>query len=429
MGADSMEKSLSEVSQNSDQFSEAEKYPLISIKGFTASKQTQLFTILKELRFTGKLLIRSRNKNRWTFFIHLGRIIYATGGLHPVRRWQRHLNIHCPEVMGDLQHLSRDLQQLSVIGRQACWEYQLLTLWTEQKRINREEVNTIVRAILAEIFFDISQLGEVVYEYQPDNSLTSQITLIQSEDAIATAWKQWQAWQSAELEPYSPNDTPIIQDFAQLKENVSPQAFQELKSLLDGQQTIRDLAVTTQQDIVSTARFLLPYIQLEWLKLVPLADLPAPIASSFPQKPSILPSKAIPTPIDKPLIAFVEDDTVTCQRMEQIVTDAGYDYLAVKDSLRSLFLLMQHQPHFIFLSLTMPITNGYELCSQLRKVTAFQNTPIVILTENKTLVDRMRAKIVGSTDFLGKPLNQEKVLEVIQKHLKISASLDSLDVE
>lgn len=425
-----MEKILfSEASEDSEQLSPTEKYPLISIKGFTASKQTQLFTILKELRFTGRLLIGSRNQKKWTFFIYFGRIIYATGGVHPVRRWQRNLNLYCPEVTGNLQHLQQDLEQLITMGGYPCWEYQLLTLWTEQKRIHREQVNRMVRATLAEIFFDISQLGEVVYEYQPDNSLTSQLTLIKAEEVITTAWKQWQAWRSAKLGRYSPNDTPIIQDLAQLKEKVSPQTYQGLKNLLDGEQTLRDLAITMKRDVVSITRFLLPYLQPGWVKLVTIDDLPAPITSSLLKKPSTPQPKPIPRPSDKPLIAFVENDASICKTMQEVVTKAGYDYLEINDSLRSLSLLMQHQPHFIFLDLAMPVTNGYELCSQLRKVIAFQNTPIVILTENRTIIDRMRAKLVGSTDFLRKPINQENILGMIQKHLKVSELPDESDVE
>ncbi|MDJ0704234.1 MAG: hypothetical protein QNJ46_13195, partial [Leptolyngbyaceae cyanobacterium MO_188.B28] len=34
------------------------------------------------------------------------------------------------------------------------------------------------------------------------------------------------------------------------------------------------------------------------------------------------------------------------------------------------------------------------------------------------LVDRLRAKLVGSTDFLPKPLKKEKVFGMLKKHLK-----------
>ncbi|MEL6500545.1 MAG: response regulator, partial [Cyanobacteria bacterium J06623_1] len=75
------------------------------------------------------------------------------------------------------------------------------------------------------------------------------------------------------------------------------------------------------------------------------------------------------------------------------------------------------KPDLIFLDLVMPNTNGYEICSQLRKLSYFKQTPIVILTGNDGIVDRVRAKMVGSTDFLGKPAQPEQVLETIAKYI------------
>jgi chemotaxis family two-component system response regulator PixG len=66
----------------------------------------------------------------------------------------------------------------------------------------------------------------------------------------------------------------------------------------------------------------------------------------------------------------------------------------------------------------MPNTNGYEICIQLRKVSAFRETPIIILTGNDGIIDRVRAKVVGATDFLGKPVDAETVLAVANKYLK-----------
>jgi DNA-binding response OmpR family regulator len=65
----------------------------------------------------------------------------------------------------------------------------------------------------------------------------------------------------------------------------------------------------------------------------------------------------------------------------------------------------------------MPIANGYEICAQIRRVSALKNMPVVILTGRDGLVDRVRATIVGCSDFIAKPVEAEKVLKVIEKYL------------
>ena len=103
--------------------------------------------------------------------------------------------------------------------------------------------------------------------------------------------------------------------------------------------------------------------------------------------------------------------------MEKILTTGGYRFLGVQDSLRAIATLLSRKPDLIFLDLIMPNTNGYEICTQLRKVSAFRDTPIVILTGNDGIIDRVRAKIVGASGFLSKPANAETVLEATRQHL------------
>jgi chemotaxis family two-component system response regulator PixG len=103
--------------------------------------------------------------------------------------------------------------------------------------------------------------------------------------------------------------------------------------------------------------------------------------------------------------------------LEAILQPLGYDILTILDPLQGVSLLLKHKPQLIFLDLVMPSTNGYELCTFLRRSSVFKETPIVMLTGHDGMVDRLRAKVVGSTDFLSKPPDTTKVLQVVQKHL------------
>ncbi|MCL1489314.1 MAG: response regulator [Pseudanabaena sp. Salubria-1] len=65
----------------------------------------------------------------------------------------------------------------------------------------------------------------------------------------------------------------------------------------------------------------------------------------------------------------------------------------------------------------MPIVGGYELCTQIRRIPEFKDTPILILTSNDTFVDRIRSKFVGATAFISKTSGNEKIGEQIQRYL------------
>ena len=61
----------------------------------------------------------------------------------------------------------------------------------------------------------------------------------------------------------------------------------------------------------------------------------------------------------------------------------------------------------------MPIANGYELCRQIRRISVFMDTPVIILISSDSIVDRVRAKVLGSTGLLTKPIELEKVQAIL----------------
>jgi two-component system, chemotaxis family, response regulator PixG len=113
----------------------------------------------------------------------------------------------------------------------------------------------------------------------------------------------------------------------------------------------------------------------------------------------------------------VDDSPQMCQQMESILTKAGYRVLTITDDMKAIPLLLEQKPDLLFLDLVMPVVNGYEVCAQLRRVSAFQKIPIVILTGNDGMIDRMRAKMVKASGFLNKPVTSRRVVAAIQKYL------------
>jgi chemotaxis family two-component system response regulator PixG len=85
------------------------------------------------------------------------------------------------------------------------------------------------------------------------------------------------------------------------------------------------------------------------------------------------------------------------------MTRHGLRFLKIQDAIQALPIIIQQKPDLIFLDLIMPIASGYEICTQLRRISAFAETPVIILTGNDGLIDRVRAKVVGSTILLPNP--------------------------
>ncbi|MEW5857484.1 MAG: response regulator [Cyanobacteriota bacterium] len=382
-------------------------------------------TALKQARFSGRLFLKGTLGQEWTLYFYLGRILYATGGTHPVRRWQRHLGIHCSNVSLNQLDLPTDISEISSEVSKNCREYFLLCLLLKQQKIDREQVVKIIQGIVLEVLFDVTQEIPKALQIKQENPLAPQLLLIDAEQAIAKTQEIWQAWKIAKISDVLPNRAPSIKQPEQLQQKTSPTVYKSLTFLLNGQRTLRDIAVQTKRNVAEVTRSLLPYLETGLVELSDISDLANPLAqasSGLPVKNPPTSSSSGKTPAQvatrKPLIACVDDSPLVCKNMEKILTSAGYQFLAVPDSMRAIATLLNRKPHIIFLDLVMPNTNGYEICTQLRKVSAFRDTPIIILTGNDGIIDRVRAKVVGASDFMGKPVDAEKVLAVTNKYLK-----------
>jgi chemotaxis family two-component system response regulator PixG len=179
--------------------------------------------------------------------------------------------------------------------------------------------------------------------------------------------------------------------------------------LLDGQRSLRDLSVKLGRDALNLTYALYPYVKTDWISLEPLADFPPLL-----EEPTSTDASSQKGP---PLIACVDDSLMVCKSMGQIIRSAGYDFLPITEGVKAVPLMLSKKPDFVFLDLVMPDTNGYEICSQLRKISRFKDTPIVILSGNDGLVDQVRARLLGASDFISKPIEPIIILSVVRKHL------------
>ncbi|HEY9628198.1 MAG TPA: response regulator [Coleofasciculaceae cyanobacterium] len=361
-------------------------------------------------------------------------MLYATGGEHPVRRWRRNLTLHgIHKISHSNGHIAShangyetaqedawisDLNDLSAEDCAIGWEYALLNLWVSRQEITEEQAAKIALSNIVEVLFEIAQAGVLTDEVHQGSFPTIRLRLIKLEKVTARTQVRWQTWQDAKLGDYSPHHAPVIRQAEQIQKQTSAAFYQNLVTLLNGQRTLQDLSVQMRRDITEVTLSLLPFIQLGWIDLIQIPDLPTP---RYPD-PALL-SPSAKAPARQKLIACVDDSFLVRHMMEKLLTSAGYQFMGVDDAVRSIGILLSRKPDLIFLDLMMPNANGHEICEQLRKLSLFRHTPIVILTSSDGYANRLRSNFVGASDFLSKPLEAEAVLSVIRKHLEPQASL------
>lgn len=382
------------------------------------------FKTCTRLQFNGKLEIQSCKGNKFCFYYRLGRIVWATATKHSFRRWKRQMSQYCPQInLGTIRPNAQDIEV-------EHWEYQILETLCKEKRINRQQVISIVDSTIAEILFDLGQQinsDTVVCQRNQYVILDAPMSLSSTDMSLKLMYHSWHSWAEAGLASFSPDLAPILRQPEQLQRLVSPAVYENFIRVMQGKYTLRDLAVKMKQDVLTVSRSLLPYVLRGIIELVEVEDYS--IISLSPIKEHINSSQNTSTksqPIriqaKAPLIACIDDSPQICMLMEQIIVANGMKFVGIKDPLNILPILIEHKPDFIFLDLIMPVTNGYEVCSQIRRVSVLAKVPIVILTGSDGIFDRMRAKVAGSTDFLTKPIIEDRIIQTIHKYLQTNVN-------
>jgi chemotaxis family two-component system response regulator PixG len=368
-----------------------------------------------QLQYNGQLNIKSSKGRKWTFYYRLGRIVWATGSDHPFRRWRRNMAQHCPNV--DVNKIRCRDEDIAI----DYWDYQLLDILYKRQKIQREKIHAIVESTIAELFFDLAQeldFASVTCNYAKGVLLEMPMSFTNADMSIRQMQDAWSIWSQAGLANIYPNLSPVLRRPEQLQQMVNPSVYKNFVNLIDGQFTLRELGIKMKQDVLPVSRSLLPYILKGIIELVSVPDLPLTVESSR----SIIKQ---PTKQAAPLIACVDDSPQVCKILEEIMTRYGLRFVKIQDAVQALPILIQEKPDLIFLDLIMPIASGYEICTQLRRISAFADTPVIILTGNDGLVDRVRAKVVGSTDFMSKPIVADRVMNMVRKYLAIPNSLNN----
>lgn len=239
---------------------------------------------LTEAQFSGSLDCDAVHMARQRLFFVAGRLVWAGGGMHRLRRWRRLLKQVCPEAIFALSQLTPELPT-------PAWEYEALRNLLNENHISRDQARSLITLQISEVLFDIVQAWSLAerYEAQADNGfkIKDAITLIPAQDLLPNVAEQWETWVNAGMHLYSPNLSPLLDDPVQLQHQVTAATFVKLKQMLRGQHSLRELASLMGQDVGKLAQALVTYEQQRFLQMRITPDMPGSIPTPSGRSPEL----------------------------------------------------------------------------------------------------------------------------------------------
>lgn len=115
--------------------------------------------------------------------------------------------------------------------------------------------------------------------------------------------------------------------------------------------------------------------------------------------------------------ALIVDDSPTMRQMVAFtLTNAGFTVIQAedgKDAVNKVSAGMKLD--IVVTDLNMPEMDGIALIKELRKLTTFKFTPILMLTTESAAEKKVAGKEAGATGWIVKPFNPEVLLKTIAK--------------
>lgn len=390
----------------------------------------QQIILCSEKRFTGKLCVTNLDGNNvhsidgncWNLYFFRGRLVGDSAGIHPVRRLRRQFSqqqIDLSESIEERFFVSIDLQDRN---------YFVIKQLLIDNYIDQEQAEMMIEGSLTEVLFDILQYEATTEGHgKPPLTYLLQTEIGEEEELPAILIKpelilqqvndNLRTWCNKGFLGYSPNLTPYINDPVVLQGFASAKSYKNMAFLLDGDRTLRDIAIKVDEDMEAVMLSTLKYRNLGFLSFRLMPDInpsekkltTAIINYKMPTFPA-----SGQTTNKNSIVAHLGIDN---QGIKTIIENAGHSYVNLQEFSRTTINLLQHQPDLILVDSLTTNINAQKFCGQIRRTNKFKKTPIVFFNNNAGVMGWLHQRMEHSTEYIAKHYGQQELLTVLNKYI------------
>lgn len=438
---------------------------------------TGTFNNLSPLHLLGQLTNSSTNaclhvfsnSVYWSIYIEQGKIIYATDSLEPFDRLERHLRMSSQQnsqLTGEIRLQLRllfepdwQIQQLTMDQQYDLGhlpEYQAIHWLIREKHLLDLPAGQLIRALTIEVIESFLLIKAGNYELQELVNSLPIICQLDIESTILYCQARLQIWQSLTPQITSPYQRPYLLVNSRFYNKSLPALQQHFTSWMKGF-SLRHLAVILGLDEIQLAQMLYPHIlhgsillheadppfdkfpQIEGLSAVnspqyitqiaaaevnPILSFNVPEVSALQTTTANGSNNVAENIVINPpnqqknyKILSVDDSPTILKEISRFLEDEKFSVVTVNEPIKAVMSIIRHKPDLILLDLNMAGIDGYELCRIIRNNSQFTKVPIIFVTGNKGIIDKVKAKIVGSSGYLTKPFTRAELMKMVFMHL------------
>jgi twitching motility two-component system response regulator PilG len=325
-------------------------------------------------------------------------------------------------IVEALRHSNCDLSLSPSAAINKDDEYTALTEWHQQTNMPLADFRQLIVKISTEALVQAISFNKAKVEFVKHPYLDPLLVSVPIANLLKPSLPQIRQWQ--QLHSYI--SSPLVRfdlDLAKAKTEFegyvnitrtpvvdairSDSSQPQWLDLLAKKACLYEVARAADVDTLTMANWLHPLLETQMISVLPYQGVSKPHNS--------LPTIGKEESESSSTIACIDDSASVQRQVKMVLEMSGHNVISITDPASSLTALVRQKPDLILMDINMPDINGYELSKMLKQTRHLRQVPIVMLTGRSGLVNRMRAQLVGASDFLTKPVEPHQLLATIDK--------------
>ncbi|MGD1922413.1 MAG: EAL domain-containing protein [Pleurocapsa sp.] len=127
-------------------------------------------------------------------------------------------------------------------------------------------------------------------------------------------------------------------------------------------------------------------------------------------------------------ILIVDDVPDNLRLLSTTLTQQGYKVRCAKNGSMALMGARNDSPDLILLDINMPDLNGYQVCEKLKTNELTKSIPVIFLSAQDDIKDKVKAFSTGGVDFISKPFQVEEVLARVRNQIALQEANNKVKI-
>jgi twitching motility two-component system response regulator PilG len=343
---------------------------------------------------SGKLVIQNPldPSIHWRVYLGNGRIHYAGSGMGHAERLNYLFGRYLPN-------------QKSTLPPEINDDYQYLCELWQTDKFSFQEIRAILAKFTQEALIEILSQNKAFCYFENIVGLERLLLYLNLKKLMLPVESKVRFWWQLRVEIMSPFQRPLVTNRSKLIDlmdgqlgQISP-SLRHLTHFLEDQGCLYELANQMEISTLKLGTVLSPLIQEGIITMG---------------------SYILPKSDTRPIVACIDDSPAIQRVVKFTLESSGYRVISIKESLKALTSLLSPKPDLILMDINMPDIDGYQLCSLCRKSSALKDIPIIMLTGRDGILDRVKAKMVGSVGYMSKPFLPQELVKIVNAYLPVT---------